>query len=540
MSRDLCRRARPSPPLAPLSHPPSAPSRERGEGRYGPHDSPSVSRRCRRRTGFPSPTVLLITLLLTACYPTPDTTRPLKIALHGDPSTLDPHLHAEAVAQSVLGNVYDSLVTFDPEMRLIPSLVERWESPDDLVWRFHLRQGVRFHDGRPLTSADAVASLERARTHPRSKRAGSLVPITGVRALDERSFEIETATPYPILLNKLAFVHIVPRDAPEEIRRPLGTGPYRFVAFTAGGSLRLEANPDHWRGPPSEPAVELLFVADPGERLRRLLAGEVDFVNELPPEEAAAVAARDDLKVESRTSLGVAYLQMDTTAAPFDDPRVRQAIDLALDRRVLVAEILHGQGQPVGQLVSANVFGYDPDLEPVERDLEAARRLLAEAGYPQGFAATLELRAGRPAEPIRDQLAAAGILLTLRGLPWSEMYARLQSGAVALYYGTWVCTAGDASDLLDQKIHTRDLARGYGPSNSNGYSHPEIDRLIEDSGRLLDMVQRLSILKQALRRLAEDRAFLPLYTPYGLYGVSRRVAWAPRQDEQIYAFEMHR
>ena len=118
--------------------------------------------------------------------------------------------------------------------------------------------------------------------------------------------------------------------------------------------------------------------------------------------------------------------------------------------------------------------------------------------------------------------------------------ARLQSGAVEFYFGTWVCTAGDASDLLDQKIHSRDLERGYGPSNSNGYRHPEIDRLIEESGRRLDMVQRLEILQQALRRLAADRAFLPLYTPYVLYGVSREVTWTPRQDEQIYAHEMRR
>ena len=468
---------------------------------------------------------------------------PLRIALHGDPSTLDPHLQAEAIAQSVLGNFYDTLVTFDAEMRLVPALVERWESPDDLVWRFYLRQGVRFHDGRPLTSADAVASLERARSHPRSKQAGALVPIDGIRVVDERVFEIATATPYPILLNKLAFLYIVPQDSGEEILRPVGTGPYRLARTglpEPGEPLLLEASPDHWRGPAPEPEVELFFVADPGERLRRLEDGEVDFIDEVPPEAVASLAARDDLQVKWRTSLTVAYLQMKVAEVPFSDPRVRQAVDLALDRQALVRSILDGEGQPVGQMVSSNVFGYAPDLEPVERDLEAARRLLAEAGYPDGFTATLELRAGRQAEPIRDQLAEAGIRVELVERPWSEMYPRLQSGAVAFYFGSWVCLSGDASDLLDQKIHTRDLERGYGPSNSNGYSNPEIDRLIEDSGRRLDMVQRREILKQALRRLAADRAFLPLYTPYVLYGARRSLVWTPRQDEQIYAFEMRR
>ncbi len=476
---------------------------------------------------------------LSGCAPPATETpqrQPLRLALHGDPSSFDPHLQSEVIAQSILGNVYQSLVSFDSDLRLVPVLAERWENPDDLTWRFDLRGDVTFHDGRPFTSADVIFSLDRARSHPASKSA--VVAIEAVRAIDEHSVEIRTATPYPILLNKLAFLYIVPAGAPAEIRQPMGTGPYRFTPYDGGERLRLEAFAEHWRGPPPEPVVEFYFVSDPGERLERLLQGEFDFADEPAPEDVPVLDAHADFRVESRSSLTVAYLQMRLDAAPFDNPRVRQAIDEALDREALVRDILRGQGQPVAQMVSPNVFGFVPDLPPVSQDLAAARRWLDEAGG--GFEAVLEVREGRDVEPIRSQLLAAGIHLEVVERPWSEMYPRLQAGEVPFYFGSWVCTEGDASDLLDRKVHTRNLERGYGSSNSNRYSNPALDKLIEDSGRRLDMVQRLEILQRALRLLSEDRAFIPLFTPYELYAVRKEIVWTPRQDGQIYAYEMRR
>lgn len=496
---------------------------------------------------LPTFAAVALAIALAGCGPgaAPAERPPVRIALHADPSSLDPHLQSESVAQSVLGNVYESLVTFDVDLGLKPSLAERWDNPDDRVWRFYLRPGVRFHDGRPLTTGDVVASLERARSHPESKSAGALVAIEEVRAVDPRIVEIRTATPYPILLNKLVFFYVLPAGGGEgtaaEISHPIGTGPYRLAAYLpAEERLRLRAFDEHWRGPPPAERVEYRFVADPEERVRLLLAGEVELINELPPEAVAAVSSDPRFRVAARSSLSVTYIQMNVAVPPFDDPRVRRAIDLALDRQALVDHTLHGQGQPVGQMVSPDVFGYAPDLEAATRDLAAARRLLAESGHPDGLELTLEHRAGREVEPIREQLAEAGIRVTAVARPWSEMYPRLQSGEVPFYFGSWVCNTGDASDLLDQKVHSQDLDSGYGASNSNRYSNPELDRLIEEIGNRLDMMQRRGLLQRALRRLAEERAFLPLFTPFELYGVSRGVAWTPRQDERVYGFEVRR
>ena len=191
-------------------------------------------------------------------------------------------------------------------------------------------------------------------------------------------------------------------------------------------------------------------------------------------------------------------------------------------------------------MVSPNVFGYQPQLLPMAQDLEEARRLLAAAGFPDGVDLTLEYRQGRDLEPVGSQLAAAGIRAELVARPWGEMYPRLQSGDVAFYYGGWVCPMGDASDLLDQKVHTRDLARGYGVSNSNRYSNPVLDALIEDGVARLSMVERRAILQRALELLAEDRVFIPLFSAFGLYGLRREIEWTPRQDERINAFDMRR
>src|SRR6202158_2230596 len=175
---------------------------------------------------------------------------PLRLVFHSGPQGLDPHLHDEAATHWVLYNVYDSLVTFDADIHVRPALASGWDNPDDLTWRFRLRPGVHFQDGRPLAAADVVVSLERARSHPRSKMSGYLVEVAAVRAVDPLTVEVQTRRPYPILLNKLTFIAIVPRDAPPLIAKPVGTGPYRFVAYAPGRSLELAAFGNGW--PPRE------------------------------------------------------------------------------------------------------------------------------------------------------------------------------------------------------------------------------------------------------------------------------------------------
>lgn len=469
----------------------------------------------------------------------------VRVALHGDPSSLDPHLQAEVIAQAVLGNIYEPLVTFDRAMRPRPLLAESWTNPDELTWRFRLRPGLRFHDGRPLGVDDVVASLERVRSHPGSRQSGSLVAVDEVVAIDDRHLEVRTHAPYAILLSKLAFVAIVPADVPQEIEHPMGSGPYRFAerrhrsSGTEPGMIRLEKVPGHRRGHGAPAVVEYLFVADRDERIEGLLGGRFDLVDELALGDVGQIQARESVRLESLTSLAVTYLQIDPTRPPFDDRRVRLAVHLALDRWALVDEVYGGYARPAGQMVSQNVFGHDPDLEPPRRDLAAVRTLLAEAGRGDGLRLELEVREGRPTtDHVRRQLAEAGIEVTVVERPWSEMYARLQRGEVGFYLGGWVCTSGDAGDLFDAKVHSPDPELGYGRANFIDYSDPELDRLIERANAAHTLSQRGRLLRRALRLLAEDLVYLPLYSPEEVYGLRQRIRWTPRPDGRIYGFEL--
>jgi len=462
----------------------------------------------------------------------------LRIAIYSDPLTLDPHRRNEAMTFSVLSNLYEGLTTIDAEMRVGPRLAERWENPDELTWRFHLRPDVTFHDGSPLTADDVVASLERARYHPSTDLSSYLVEVTQVRRLDDHTVEVVTARPYAILLNKLAFIQIVPADAPTEITEPIGTGPYRFVSFTPGDRVVLEAYPEYWGGPSVFDRVELVTVLDGDDRVDGLLAGRFDIAIDLKSSQMDRADAVEGFHGLGEESLVVEYLQLGVGEAPFDDVRVRQAISLALDRDRLVDVLVEGNGVPATQMVGRFVFGFVPGLEPPRRDLDRARALLAEAGFPDGFQVELEMREGRDGTEIARQLAEVGIEVELVVGPWRELYERLDEAQVPFYYGGFLSSSADASDIFDALAHTRDTERGYGRSNFGRYSDPELDRLIEESGTALDMMRRRDILQESMRRLADGYAFVPMVTPNDLYAMRDEIAWRPGPAGWVHAHEI--
>jgi peptide/nickel transport system substrate-binding protein len=465
---------------------------------------------------------------------------PIRIATYSAPLALDPHFYNEIATFSFLGNVYEGLVAFDSQLRLQPALAASWENPNDLTWRFRLRPGIHFHDGRPLGADDVVASLERARNHPRSGVSNFLVGVVEIRKLDPATIEIVTERPSPVLLNKLCFILVVPRDSPAEITAPVGSGPYRLTAFEAGERLVLEAFDGYWGGRPDVGRAEFLVIADATERVDRLVAGTVDFANEIDPEAVARVEACSECRVAATEGLVVEYLQMRVDEPPFSDLRVRRAVHLALDRETIVAEQLLGQGAPVGQLVGRQVFGHAPELVAPRRDLATARRLLAEAGFPAGFESDLALREGRRADTIVRQLAEVGIRLRPAPSPWADVYARLQRREVPFYLGGVVAVSADASDVFDSKVHSRDPAAGYGDTNYNYYANPTIDALIESSATTMDMRQRRQMLQSVMRGVMEDLPIIPLFVPFELYAVRRDLLWEPRRDGMLRLFEMRR
>ncbi|HVS02478.1 MAG TPA: ABC transporter substrate-binding protein [Thermoanaerobaculia bacterium] len=497
-------------------------------------------RRCRRRRAtLAGPLAcLLLTAGLAAGCREAARERPLRLGMYDGVAQLDPHLENEFLTVSVLSHLYEALVTFDAELRIRPCLAERWDNPSDRVWRFYLRPDVTFHDGRPLRAEDVVWSLERARNHPRTEFASYLVAVAGVRALDARTVEITTERAYSVLLQKLAFLFVLPEGSPEAVREPIGTGPYRLLRHDPGERVTLEAFPGYWGQSPAFRRVELLAIPDPGERVQRLLDGEIDLAQALPPAEVARVEGSGVATVALREGLSVEYLETRSDRPPFDDDRVRRALSLALDREALVRELLHGQGVPAGQLVPPMAVGFAPDLAAPAADPDAARRLLHAAGYPDGLDVELEHRAGRPVEPIARQLEAAGIRVRPVGREWQALYERLIAGETSLAYVGLVVESADASDVLDSMGHSPDPRRGYGDGNYGGYRNPELDELIERSGSEPKPLERRILLQECMRLWTRDAPYIPLYVPHELYGVRRGLSWRPRLDGNLLAAEM--
>lgn len=485
----------------------------------------------------------LLGLALAACGPASPAardSRPLRVALYHAPLSADPHLHAEYLSYSVAQNTYEGLTSLDGLLRVRPALAESWQSVDENTWLFRLREGVRFHDGRPLRVADVVYSLQRAQAPGTNGYRSYLVGVKQVRALDEQTLEIVCARPNVVLLTKLAFVLIVPSGAPVIIKEPIGTGPYRARHLDGHDRVELRAFEDYWGEAPKQARVDLLAIADGTERARAFQAGEVDVALDLPPERAESLQSAPGGRVVAQPGLTMSYLLLNHRRPPFADPRVRQALDLALDREALVARELRGFGRPAHQLVSRSVFGFAAGVDPGTRNLVQARALLRQAGYPGGLDVELEHMAGRRTDELRRQLAEAGLRVTAQPRPMLALAQRISRSETQLSLHWLAFSSGDASEVLDSMVHTPDPELGFGGDNLAGYSNREVDRLIEESAQSADMRLRRELLAQAMHLTMTDLDFVPLVVPDDLLGLRDQVAWQPRSDGRVLGIDLSR
>lgn len=471
-------------------------------------------------------------LALLSCRPEHRDQKILYLSLEDDIITLDPHLHDDSVTHSVLFNIFEPLVSFDERMRLMPALAVSWENPDDLSWRFHLRPGVRFHNGAPCLAADVVHSLRRAQ---KSEVGHYLSQVKQITEIDSLTVELKTDKPAPVLLNKLTFIAIVPRNCPQPLSRPLGTGPYIFQDYRKGVSLRLAANRGYWGGVPRISQAVFRILPEDGERLQALLAGKIYLARDMEGDAKQKIKDEPDLQYLSRPGLGVSHLGINVRAGgPLSDRRVRQAIYWALDPVEIVA--LSGmEAEPCHQLVSPYIVGYLPRNDIVRPDRNRAKELLRRAGYRHGFRTTLELSTSAAASAgpiIVRQLERIGIRVKLVGQEWTGFAQRLKRQQSPFYLIGWACSSGDASDLYDACLHTK-TESGYGFANHTGYSNPAVDRLIEQSNQTLNQKERMEILHRIQSLIMEDMPLIPLYIRNRGYGVSKKINFTPRQDARV-------
>lgn len=489
--------------------------------------------------------VLIFLLILGSCRQQPAGPQMLTVASQGWPISLVPHGLPEVFTIMVQSNIYEGLVEFDQRMRVVPLLAENWETPDPRTWVFRLRRGVTFHDGSPLTAEDVVFSLKRAKEDSGSSLRANFVQISSIEKLDERTVQITTGRPFPLLLYKLVWVFIIPQRAfatmgPQGFElSPVGTGPYQLKEFPPGGPLVLSAYSGYWGKKPR--FQELRFTRVEGEdEIGRILKSPespaiVPMLDQASARRLAGTGSKH-YRIHHRPGLVLRYLGFKWNVRPFNNAMFRQALQLAVDRKDLVETVCFGYGSPANQPLPPTVFGCNDHLPPLTYDPTKAAQLLKDSGYPQGLDLVLSLPEQRAAlgRRLQEHMRLAGINLSLN-LMSREKFFRVLDTASFFYIG-YGSTTGDASDLLDEALHSK--SGGYGINNYGGYSNPEVDRLIEVSDTCFSQERRLELIQRAMELVYRDVAIVPLLIEDQVSASTARVVWTPRLDMVVLGKEV--
>jgi peptide/nickel transport system substrate-binding protein len=478
---------------------------------------------------------------------------PIRIVVAGGPWTLDPQRHGDDLTRTVLGHFYEPLVDFGPDLDLRPRLAVAWTSPSETEWRFQLREGVVFHDGRPFGAEDVKVTLDRARRLAEGFITESDIhAISEVRVVDDHTVVIVTSRPRPLLLARLTGILVLPRDTPDsEVWRPVGTGPWVYTGGTTGpGGEPVQGRrfEQYWGPRPDAHEFRIEAVADEGGRTKAALSG-ADVTSPLP--RSALDPSGKPLgrfRVVRRPTLSLAFLacRLPRTSrigsTPFQDVRVRRAVSLALDRELLVREALGGEGRPLSQLAPPGIVGFDPALAPAEPDLAGARRLLAEAGFAEGFDSTLvvDTDRGHVAREIARQLSEVGIRLAVEALPWDEAFRRMLFGMAPITLSSAGISTAHASSLYESFLHSAGPDSIFGAENSARYADPEVDEMIERAAEAVPAGVREELLTSVRDRALRDLPYIPLYSPVQVYGIREGVEFTPRLDRAVFAAGIRR
>jgi len=486
-----------------------------------------------------------------------------------DLGSLDPHLQLRNTNQMIAMHHFDALTAMDTDCRLRPGLAERWEPMGERGWRFFLRQGVRFHDGTAFDAADVMATFDRVRAIG-GPYGAFLGPVAAVRAPEPHVLEVETVAPSPLLPIDLAFVSIIPRrfrdatsDAFDRLEATIGTGPFRLTGRSTERNLVFEAFDSHWGGASPWREAEFRLIDENGlASITALLAGEVDLIDNVTPDQLVELRSRDDVVLSSCATSRVWYLFLDQASEsvasitdhygtplatnPLRNPLVRRAISLAIDREFIARQIMAGQARPVGDIAGPGVFGVNPDLAPDPYDPATARALLVEAGYPDGFRMVVHGSRDRsfngPAalRAIALMLSAIGIACRAEAMAGKEYYARAAKGEFCMGLSGWGSVTGETSYSLRMLLATPDPARGLGGVNRGGYSNPVFDSLIVSALRTMDDDVRRGLLEQASAVAMADRAIVPICYRTATWAAKRGLAYEARADGATLAMGTRR
>lgn len=481
----------------------------------------------------------------------------LTIGVRGGPDSIDPHFTATGTHAESLKHVFDTLVWSGDGLELEPRLAESWKPLNDTTWEFKLRKGVKFHDGSDFTAEDVKFSIERipmvAGPNPTTIYVRR---VKETKIVDSHTVHIVTDGPAPVLPNDFIRLFIVSSKAAAGLTKEtaneafnsgkaaVGTGPYKYVSWQPKGDLVLDRFDGYWG--PKEPWGRHIRKEIPNDaaRVAQLKAGQLDLITRVPATDVAALKRDPKLSVQTIETVYVFNVEMDMRDKaqgvsskdgspldknPFLDLRVREAIDLAIDRKALAEIAMEGLGSPASQMVTPSIFGFNKALGERKFDPAAAKKLLAEAGYPNGFRIQFHFTQDRlPGDTqvgtsIAQMLAAVGIDAKPNAAPAAVFFPARTRGEFSMSMSGWGTLTGEAHYTLSSLAHSNDKDKKMGAFNVLGYKNPEMDKLLQDAAIEMDEGKRRKFLEDANAVLLKDRQRLPI--------VAVGSAWAMQKDK---------
>lgn len=471
----------------------------------------------------------------------------LRMGIADDATTLDPHSANILGNSRILHSVYEGLVMRDKDFKIAPCLAVSWSQPDPKTWRFKLRPNVKFHDGSPFTADDVVFSLERV-LHPLSNLKSSVQGVASAKKVDDLTVDLIMSEPNPVLLLHLVNFRIMskawatknnvltPQNHKEKeetfaARNTNGTGPFKVTARQPDVKTVLSEYSDWWnKGAADRGNVKEVIwtpVKAPATRIAALLSGELDFVIDPPIQDRERLKRTPGVRLQTGSEPRVYYVAFDVFRDelqysnvkgknPFKDARVREAVALAIDLKVIIDKVMRGYGRPTGLIVAQEVQGWVKELDPPRKpDIARAKKLLAEAGFPNGFEVTLDstnqVPFGEITQAIAPMLAQIGIKVNPNIIPNPSYSPKLEKFDSSFFVYGWGSVTVDSLYVLQSMMHTRTTDKsGDGDANFGRYSNPKLDELINKMKTEADMKKRDALIRDALEIQRNDLGLLPL------------------------------